>query len=398
MLEQRHFGSSLDLPTNRHVSRFLLVSLNIDAILQEPTIHGRRQMLGAITDGSGLESAYGETLSRIKGQGRAKARLGIAALMWISHSERPLKADELCHALAVEIGSPNLNKDNVPSIGIVLACCQGLVAVDKEASTVRLIHFTLQGYLRAHPELFSTVHLTMAETCLSYLNSQQVRALSTSPAPDLQGTPFLEYSSVYWGVHAKEELSDCAELLASKLFDDYNSHISIRTFLKAREGWSYDIDFDKPHSISGLHFASLFGIVEIVSVLIEVEGCDIQAFQWVRASLGQPGLLVGPGWAHWAGLNFTWAWAGSGPEVPSPGNPAGLVNVLSCLPDFHHDDPSSHCHHGNQNLSTQNLGMDLPLAANLGPSRRVFKLRLNSEQREGKLSIFSLSLFNSDTY
>src|ERR1700710_1408637 len=66
---------------------------------------------------------------------------------------------------------------------------------------------------------------------------------------------------------------------------------------------------------------------------------------------------------YWAGLNFRWAWAGSGPEVPSPGNPAGLVNVLSRLPDFHQRDPSSHWHHGNQSLSTQNLGMDLPLAA-----------------------------------
>jgi len=272
---QRHSGSSLKLPANGHVSRFLLVSLNIDAILQEPTIHLRRQRLGAMTDGFGLESVYGETLGRIKGQSGNKARFGIAALMWISHSERPLKADELCHALAVEIGSPNLNTDNVPSIGIVLICCQGLVSVDKETSTVRLIHFTLQGYLRAHPELFSTVHSTMAETCLTYLNSQEVRALSTSPAPDLQGTPFLEYSSLYWGVHAKRDLSDCAKLLASKLFDDYNSHISIRTFLKAQQGCSYDIDFDKPHLISGLHCASLFGIVEIVSGLIEVDGCDI---------------------------------------------------------------------------------------------------------------------------
>jgi len=41
----------------------------------------------------------------------------MAALMWISHVERPLKANELCHAQAVEIGSPNLNVDNVPSIG-----------------------------------------------------------------------------------------------------------------------------------------------------------------------------------------------------------------------------------------------------------------------------------------
>jgi len=87
--------------------------------------------------------------------------------MWISQSERPLKVIELCHALAVEIGSLNLNADNVPAVGELLACCQGLIAVDKEASTVRLIHFTLQEYLRARPELFGTAHSTIAETCLS---------------------------------------------------------------------------------------------------------------------------------------------------------------------------------------------------------------------------------------
>jgi len=135
-----------------------------------------------MSDGLGLESAYGESLGRIKGQGGAKAKLGMAALMRITHSERPLKVVEICHALAVEIGSPNLHADDVPSIGTLLSCCQGLIAVDKEASTVRLIHITLQEYLRAHPELFGTVDTTMAETCLQYLNSQQVKAHSTSPA------------------------------------------------------------------------------------------------------------------------------------------------------------------------------------------------------------------------
>jgi len=158
----------------------------------------------------------------------------MATLMWISHSEQPLKIVELCHALAVEIGSPNLIADDVPSIGALLSCCQGLVAIDKVASTVRLIHFTLQEYLQAHPELFGTVHSTMAETCLSYLNSQQVMTLSTSPSPDLQGTPFLEYSSMYWGMYTKRDLSDCAKLLALKLFGNYNNHISIDQFSKAR--------------------------------------------------------------------------------------------------------------------------------------------------------------------
>ena len=228
-----------------------------------------------MTDGLGLEGAYSETLSRIKGQGEEEARLGMAALMWISHSERPLKADELCHALGVEIGSPNLDEDNVPSISTLLGSCQGLVTVDKEASTIRLIHFTLQEYFRAHPQLFGNAHSTMAETCLSYLNSHQVKALSTSPSRALRGTPFLEYSSLYWGVHAKRDLSDCARLLALELFDNYSNHISQKFLLNARKPRSFHFDFDKPSQFSGLHCASFFGIVEIVASFVEMGDCDI---------------------------------------------------------------------------------------------------------------------------
>jgi len=227
------------------------------------------------TDGLGLGGAYDATLSRIKGQGARRAKLGMAALMWISHAEQPLKSDELCHALGVEIGSPNLNNDAVPSIGKLLVCCQGLVVMDKEACTIRLIHFTLHEYLRAHPGLFGTTHSTIAETCPSYLNLPQVKAFSTSPTPDLQSTPFLEYSSLYWGVHAKRELSDCAELFVMKLFDGYNNHISARILLKIQELYTSHMNFHKLSLFNGLHWASIFGIDEIVVCLVEMEGCNI---------------------------------------------------------------------------------------------------------------------------
>jgi len=198
----------------------------------------------------------------------------MAALMWISHAERPLNPDELLYALAIEIGSPDLNSDNILSTGTLLACCQGLIVIDKEASTVRLIHFTLQEYLRAHPQLFGTAHSTIAETCLSYLNSRQIMALSAGPFPDLQDTPFLEYSSLYWGIHAKRDLSEGAKLLALKLFGGYGSHISTKILMKAN-GWYYPGLDSKPTLLSGLHCASAFGIDEIVAGLAEVEGCDI---------------------------------------------------------------------------------------------------------------------------
>ena len=78
MFKQQLSGSYFELSTDRYISRFLLVSLNIDAILQETTIYHRRQKLNAMTDGLGLGDAYGTTLDRIKGQGGRKARLGMA--------------------------------------------------------------------------------------------------------------------------------------------------------------------------------------------------------------------------------------------------------------------------------------------------------------------------------
>ena len=117
-------------------------------------MHRRRKRLRVMTDGLGLEGAYGATLERIRAQGHQKSEYGMSALMWICYSERPLGTEELCQALAVEIGSTNYNADNASSIWTVLSCCQGLVMVDKEGSTVRLIHHTLQEYLVGHPNLF----------------------------------------------------------------------------------------------------------------------------------------------------------------------------------------------------------------------------------------------------
>ena len=143
-----------------------------------------------MTNGLETGDVYGATIERIKAQDGDKPRLGMAALMWISHAERPLSADELCHALAIQVGSTNFDVGNIPSVPTLVNCCQGLITVDKEALTVRLIHFTLQEYLSAHPDVFIKPHSAIAEICLTYLNSQQVKALSTSPFPDTRNAPF----------------------------------------------------------------------------------------------------------------------------------------------------------------------------------------------------------------
>jgi len=135
--------------------------------------------------------------------------------MWVSHSQRPLKIDELCHARAVEIGSTDLNLDNAPSVNTVLDSCLGLVIIDKN-STLRLIHHSLQEYLSNH-NIFPRAHQTLAETCLTCLNFPEVNNPSPGCTPGLRYTSFLKYCSPYWGIHAKVELSDRAKSLAAQL-------------------------------------------------------------------------------------------------------------------------------------------------------------------------------------
>ena len=158
--------------------------------MQEPTVYRRRERLSKMTDGLGWGDAYSTTIERIKAQDARKSRLGMACLMWLSHAKRPLSADELCHALAVELGSKYFYADNAPSILTLVGCCQGLITVDKETSAVRFIHPTVKEYLSTHTDIFSKPHAAMSEICLTYLNSEQSRPFQLAPLLLFMTIPF----------------------------------------------------------------------------------------------------------------------------------------------------------------------------------------------------------------
>ena len=255
--------------------RFLPASLYIEAILRNATIADRRETLKLIKDGSGFVDAYDATLERIKAQDEEKITLAIAALTWVCHSERPLQVDELCHALAVEIGATDFDSKNVPSVAALIYCCQGLIVVDSEASTVRLIHYTAQEYLCSYPGLFNKPHSILAETCLTYLNSHKVKNLPPHSLPTPQSMPFLTYSARYWATHTNEDLSDHAMALALELLNQYEDHISGLSLLRQAVSPEDSRLITSSPLFSGLHCASFLGIVELVTVLLNDEGCDV---------------------------------------------------------------------------------------------------------------------------
>ena len=115
-----------------------------------------------MAQGNGLSEAYTATLSRLKAQNGYKSVLGLKVLMWVLYSERPLKAEELCHALGVEIGSTDLDLENVPALRTLITSCLGLFTFEVSSSTVRLVHFTLQEHLSSDRTLFHSPHSAIA--------------------------------------------------------------------------------------------------------------------------------------------------------------------------------------------------------------------------------------------
>jgi len=255
--------------------RFLLASLYMEVILQGTTLADRKVALESIKDGAGLGEAYDATLQRIRVQRGEMVKLAVGTLTWVCYSERPLQVDELCHALAVRRGAIDFDLEHIPSIGTLLHCCQGLIVVDQETSSVRLIHYTVQNYLRSHPDLFSSPDSILAETCLTYLSSQQVKNIAPRSLPNHQRMPFLQYASRYWGVHAERELSEHARTLALKLLVRYQDHVSAVSLLKQVTHPNCIEDTGTLPLFSGLHGASFFGIVELMTAIIDVGSCKI---------------------------------------------------------------------------------------------------------------------------
>jgi len=135
------------------IYRFLLVSLGIEAILREPTIHRRREGLSNMIDLLGFEDIYHATIERIKALGGYKSAHGMGTLRWINYAEEPLSPDDLCHGLAAEPDSTDFNAGNIPSVTTLLEYCRGFISVDKDACRpgARLIHFTLKEYFSVDP-------------------------------------------------------------------------------------------------------------------------------------------------------------------------------------------------------------------------------------------------------
>jgi hypothetical protein len=107
-----------------------------------------------------LETAFESTISRIKNQISERFTQAMDVLKWTFLTQYPLTVIKLYHTLSVMINlskmqpgklplayDESLDWDNFPSEKLLLDWCLGLIIIDKETSTVRLVHKLLYDYL-----------------------------------------------------------------------------------------------------------------------------------------------------------------------------------------------------------------------------------------------------------
>jgi len=172
----------------------------------------------------------------------------------------------------------DLDLEGVPAL--FLASCLGLITVEVSSSTVRLVHFTLQEYLSGDPTLFHNPHSAISGVCLAYLNFGCVRDLSPTLRRAPLATPLLEYASVYWWRHTRRGGTENIKILALRLLDGFDQHISIQLLYHCDWGAFFPRCFDKPEKLTGftgLHGVAFFAIEEIFTAVLDMREWDVNA-------------------------------------------------------------------------------------------------------------------------
>jgi len=241
------------------------------------TISQRRKALEALP--ADLYDSFQGVITRIRECPRAgQAKLGVRVLMWLHFAYRPLKLEELQHALAVEKSHTEFDMENIPPRKALLDSCLGMVIVDEETLTIRFVHYTLEEYFRKYTKTeFPNGCYDIAETCLTYLNFGELRPHCTNLdtlRKKISTYVFLNYAACYWGTYVKQQCSDGLRKLAAMILDHESKRppCAIQAlYLEVGRWWKQCI----AQGFSGIHVAAYFGLSEDMTYVCNIER-DIQ--------------------------------------------------------------------------------------------------------------------------
>lgn len=244
----------------------------MEALAREPTIGHIELALQSLP--VGLEEIYKRAMIRIESQGKSTRELAKTILSWVIYAKKTLSITELQHAVAVKPGESKLNWKFIPSIETIGIICAGLITIDTEGNTVRLVHYTTQEYFEMTQELwFPNAKSDILATCITYLSFHAFETgycLTDAEFHErLQSNPFYKYVSCNWG-HIAREASTLSQETIVFLRCNAKVEASSQVLMRSRRanGDSQDCHLF-PKGVTGLHLTAYFGIAEAAKVLLD---------------------------------------------------------------------------------------------------------------------------------
>ncbi|KAK2805130.1 hypothetical protein FQN50_006375 [Emmonsiellopsis sp. PD_5] len=276
---------------------FLLPALQIRTILDKTTIYDRELCLENLP--SNVGDAFQMTIERIEHQSESQYELAAKILTWIHLAERVLTVAELTCALAVRDGHSSLNARAMPPKGSLLKYCHGLVVIDQETSSIRLVHYSLHEHLRKQTEIFGYSreqwHSKITRTCLTFLQFDFPPDAELPEYVDreifsstVEGALF-SYAVHSWGDHFRQSgnLQDSLSAQALKCLQQATEPSLNNVFAsRARPGILYGFNWYHgvmPSLGSPIHIVVEFGIAHLVKRLLNN---PILPYQDVNSKLG----------------------------------------------------------------------------------------------------------------
>ncbi|GMG48926.1 unnamed protein product [Aspergillus oryzae var. brunneus] len=233
----------------------------VHAILQSTTIRRREQALKTLP--SDLGDAFAGTMARIEQQPHAQSEQAKKIIAWVYLAERPVSVDELLCSLAIEDDDKAFNPRGMPIRSTLINCCHGLVVIDQETTTVRLVHYSFQEYLCRQNQLFGVSkvqwHNQIARTCLTLLSFPAMG--DEHSRINLMLTP---YAVTKWGHHLRrsEHLPDAPLRLAQNYLHTVSTGYSESLRLLYKD--MYGSFFKEPSPCSTAHIVAVFGLHRVM--------------------------------------------------------------------------------------------------------------------------------------
>jgi hypothetical protein len=254
----------------------LLAQLHLESLIGKRSVKAVRAAIARLPTGSkAYDRAYNNAMERIEGQIDDQEELAKQVLSWVTRAKRQLTTSELQHALAVEVGEPELDKDNLPQIDDMVSVCCGLVTVDKESSVIRLVHYTTQDFfIRTWKRWFPNSETDITNICSTYLAFKvfQNGPCKTDEEFDerLRSNQLYNYAAQNWGLHARQAQAPFQEVInflqsSVKVKASSQALFVNKQVIIAGEG--YNSGF--PRHMTGLHLAAYFGVDYAAQLLLD---------------------------------------------------------------------------------------------------------------------------------